>query len=70
VMDFAVELAARQYPLSCAAAVIQHTNTNPTIARRNVSRFISPRFLCRAWHLQPRLINCSSTNIRTRSAKR
>jgi hypothetical protein len=44
VIDFAVELAARQYPLSCAAAVKQQTNTNPT-TRNNVSRFISPRFL-------------------------
>jgi hypothetical protein len=52
VMDFAVELVARQYPLSCAAAVKQQTNTNPTIALSNVSRFIS-----RAWHLNHRLIN-------------
>jgi hypothetical protein len=45
VMDFAVELAARQYPLSCAAAVIQQTNTNPKVALSNVSRLIH-----RAWH--------------------
>jgi hypothetical protein len=41
VIDFAVELVARQYPLSWAAAVMQQTNTNPAIALSNVSRFIS-----------------------------
>jgi hypothetical protein len=52
VMDFAVELVARQYPLSCAAAVMQQTSTNPTTALSNVSRFIY-----RALHFTHRLIN-------------
>jgi hypothetical protein len=40
VMDRAVELAARQSPFSCAAAVMEQTNTDHTIAQSTVSRFI------------------------------
>ncbi len=41
VMDRAVELAARQFPFSCAPAVMQQTNTDPRTMPSNVSRFIS-----------------------------
>jgi hypothetical protein len=38
VMDMAVALAARQFPISCAVADTQQASTDPKIAQNNLSR--------------------------------
>ena len=41
VMDWAVELAARQLPFSCATDAMQQVSTDPIIFSGNVFRFMS-----------------------------